>query len=69
MVLCHAGWGELHVQGEVHRFGPHTSVLIPRNVPHQIFNVGDEPMEITAVFAAAPVDVFGVDDQRMELPW
>jgi quercetin dioxygenase-like cupin family protein len=69
VVLCHAGRGEVHMNGKVHRFGPHSSVLLPRNVPHQIFNVGSEPMEITGVFAAAPVVVFDANDRMMPLPW
>jgi quercetin dioxygenase-like cupin family protein len=69
VVLCHAGHGEVHLEGRVHRFGPHTSVLLPRNVPHQILNVGREPMEITGVFPAAPVAVFDANAQPMQLPW
>ncbi|MFT3778836.1 MAG: cupin domain-containing protein [Ottowia sp.] len=68
-MLCHSGQGELHLQGVVHRFGPGTSVLVPRNAPHQIFNVGDEPMHITAALAAARVEVIGPDDQTIALPW
>ena len=69
VVLCHAGQGEVHLGGRVHRFGAATSVLLPRDVPHQIFNVGDEPMEITGVFPAAPVAVFDLEGQPMALPW
>lgn len=69
VVLCHAGRGEVHVNGQVHRFGAHSSVLLPRNVPHQIVNAGDQPMEITGVFPAAPVGVFDADAQPMQLPW
>jgi quercetin dioxygenase-like cupin family protein len=69
VVLCHAGSGELHMQGEIYRFGPQTSLLIPRDVPHQIFNTGAQAMEIVAVLAATPVDVFSPDRQRLSLPW
>ncbi|CAN7229205.1 cupin domain-containing protein [Variovorax sp. LjRoot290] len=69
VVLCHAGRGEVHLDGQVHRFGPASSVLLPRDVPHQIFNVGDEPMEITGVFPAAPVGVFDLEAKPMQLPW
>ena len=69
VVLCHAGRGEVHLDGQVHRFDAASSVLLPRDVPHQIFNVGDEPMEITGVFPAAPVGVFDLAGQPMPLPW
>ena len=69
VVLCHAGRGEVHLAGRVHRFGAATSVLLPRDVPHQIFNVGDEPMEITGVFPSAPVAVFDLEQRPMPLPW
>ncbi|MEJ8856721.1 cupin domain-containing protein [Variovorax robiniae] len=69
VVVCHSGQGELHMEGRVHRFGPNCSLLIPRNVPHQIFSVGPEPMFATAIFATSTVEVFGPDDGLMELPW
>lgn len=69
VVLCHAGVGELHLDGRVHQFGPHASLLIPRNAPHQIVNIGAEPMRITGIFASASVHVFGPDGAEIALPW
>ncbi|MDQ8023736.1 MAG: cupin domain-containing protein [Moraxellaceae bacterium] len=69
VVICHSGRGELHMDGKVHRFGPHAVVLIPPDVPHQIFSVGSQPMECTAIFATGEVEVYGSDDERMVLPW
>lgn len=69
VVLCSAGHGELHINGEVHRFAASQTIAVPRNVVHQIFNVGSEPMEILAVLAATPVEVFLPDGQQIELPW
>ncbi|MGR4871819.1 cupin domain-containing protein [Variovorax sp. LARHSF232] len=69
VVLCHAGQGEVHLDGRVHRFGPNSSVLLPRDVQHQIFNTGDEPMEITGVFPSAPVAVFDPEGHPVPLPW
>lgn len=57
------------MNGQVHRFGARSSVLLPRNVPHQLFNTGDQAMEITGVFPAAPVGVFDADARPMQLPW
>lgn len=69
LVMCHSGRGELHIEGQVHAFGPEQTVAVPRNVMHQIFNVGSEPMEIVAVLAATPVAVYLPDDSRLDLPW
>jgi quercetin dioxygenase-like cupin family protein len=69
VVLIAEGCGELHLDGQVHRFGPDTTLVIPRNAPHQIINVGDETIELVGVFAVSPVEVFFPDGQPVELPW
>lgn len=69
IVMCLSGRGEVRIAGEVHAFGARQTVLLPANVPHQIFNVGPEPLEMTAVFAATPVPVALPDGSALELPW
>ena len=69
VVLCLAGSGELHIDGEVHRFGAHSTLVIPKHKPHQIFNTGALPMETIGMFGASPVNVFLPDGSRLELPW
>jgi len=69
VVLVRSGCGELHLNGQVHSFGPDTTLVVPRNAAHQIVNVGDAPLEITGVFAVSPVAVFFPDGQPIELPW
>ena len=69
VVLVHAGQGELHVNGQVHAFGPDTTVVVPRNAAHQIINVGRTPLELTGIFSTTPVQVFFPDGQPIELPW
>lgn len=69
IVLCLSGRGEVHIAGEVHAFGPEQTVLLPAHVPHQLFNVGPEPLETTAVFAATPVGVALPDGSALEVPW
>jgi len=69
VVLIRAGCGELHLDGQVHRFGPDTTLVVPRNAPHQIINVGDGALELIGVFAVSPVSVFFPDGQPIELPW
>lgn len=69
VVLCTAGEGELHIHGQVMRFGPNTTVVIPANVNHQIVNAGSGPVEIIAVFSSAPVHAKFPNDDPIELPW
>ena len=69
VVLCTAGCGELHMAGEVHRFGAESVITIPRGALHQLFNVGPQPLESVAAFAGTPVGVFLPDGSALELPW
>ena len=69
VVMCLAGRGEVHIDGVAHAFGPEQTVLLPAHVPHQIFNVGPEPLEMTAVFSATPVNVALPDGSALDLPW
>lgn len=69
VVLIQSGSGELHLEGQIHRFGADTTLVVPRNAPHQIINTGDEPMALIGVFAVSPVNVFLPDGEPLELPW
>ncbi|MCD6681293.1 MAG: cupin domain-containing protein [Burkholderiaceae bacterium] len=69
IVLCSSGTGELHIDGQVHPFCAGQTVAVPRNVLHQIFAVGAQPMNLVAVLAATPVDVYLPDGQKLDLPW
>ena len=35
VVLCLAGWGEVHSEGRVQRFGADTTLVLPRGRSHQ----------------------------------
>lgn len=69
VVLCLSGHGEVHLAGRVHRFGPASTVVLPKGRPHQIFNSGDTPLEILGVFGSSPVATRGPDGQALALPW
>lgn len=69
VVLCLAGWGEVHSEGVVRRFGADCTVVLPRDRDHQIFNVGPLAMEIVGVFAATPVATMLPDGSTLEVPW
>lgn len=69
VVLCHAGRGEVHIDGQPHRFSTDCTIVLPRGVPHQIFNTGEVPMEILGIFGATPVGTFLPDGSALALPW
>jgi quercetin dioxygenase-like cupin family protein len=69
VVLCQSGWGELHVDGQVHRFGADSTLVLPRGRPHQIFSTGPMPLEIIGIFAATPVRTLDPTGEAMALPW
>lgn len=77
VVLCSAGQGVLMVaggsmEGEFARteaFAAGTTLCIPRNAVHQIFNTGDEPLRLVALFSATPVVPHLPDGTRIDLPW
>jgi mannose-6-phosphate isomerase-like protein (cupin superfamily) len=69
VVLCSCGEGELHIDGEVHRFTSGQTVVVPRNALHQIFSVGGQPLELLGVFGVSPVEVYLPDGTRLDLPW
>lgn len=69
VVLCMAGEGEVHADGVVRRFGPNTTVVLPKGRAHQLFNVGDVPMEVLGVFGATPVGTTLPDGAALPLPW
>jgi mannose-6-phosphate isomerase-like protein (cupin superfamily) len=69
VVMCHAGSGEVHIDGGVHHFGADNTVVLPKGRTHQIFNVGAEPLEIVGVFGATPVGTCLPDGSELPLPW
>ncbi|MGH8742153.1 MAG: cupin domain-containing protein, partial [Burkholderiales bacterium] len=69
VVLVVEGAGELHIGGRKIAFGPDTTLVLPPNVPHQIFNTGSVPLKTLAAFSATPVGTFLPDGAPLELPW
>lgn len=69
VVLVLSGSGEVHLDGRVIPFGPDFTLAVPRNVPHQIVNTGDEPLHTVAAFSKSPVGVAFPDGTPLELPW
>ena len=69
VVLCLSGRGELHIDGKVHAFRGGETLVLPRESMHQIFNVGDQPLEIVGVFGGTPVQTWLPDGSALPLPW
>lgn len=69
VVLCLAGQGEVHVDGQVHRFGPGSTLVLRRGPVHQIFNTGSQPMETIGIFGSSPVVTRTTEGQPLPLPW
>lgn len=69
VVLCLAGHGEVHIDGVVHRFGPASTIVLPKGRAHQIFNTGSSPLETLGVFGSTPVATRGPDGLALALPW
>jgi quercetin dioxygenase-like cupin family protein len=69
VVLCLAGWGELHTDAGVQRFGANQTVVLPRGREHQLINAGPMPLEIVGILAASPVPTFDGSGAALALPW
>ena len=69
VVLVIEGSGEVHIDGNVLSFGPDSTLLLPPDVPHQIFNTGTVPLKTVAAFSATPVGTFLPGGEPMALPW
>lgn len=69
VVLCLSGWGEVHTEGSVRRFGADNTVVLPKGRDHQLFNVGPQPLEIVGLFGATPVLTMLPDGNAIDLPW
>jgi mannose-6-phosphate isomerase-like protein (cupin superfamily) len=69
VVLCLAGCGEVHGNGQVRRFGAACTLVLPKGQVHQFFNVGSVPLETVGIFASTPVASRLPEGQALELPW
>ncbi len=69
VVVVSTGNGELHIDGNVHRFGPDSTLVIPANVDHQIVNAGTTPLRLLAALSTSPVRCVLPDGEPIELPW
>ncbi len=69
VVVVTCGQGVLLVDGTEQPFATGDTVVIPRNIDHQILNTGAGPLELIAAFAMAPVKAVFPDGTAIDLPW
>jgi mannose-6-phosphate isomerase-like protein (cupin superfamily) len=69
VILVLEGSGEVEIAGERFRFDGDTTLVLPPDVPHQIFNTGSIPLVTLAAFSATPVGTFLPEGAPLELPW
>jgi mannose-6-phosphate isomerase-like protein (cupin superfamily) len=69
VVLVLEGSGEVQIGAERHSFGPDTTLVLPPDVPHQIFNTGQVALVTLAAFSSTPVGTFLAEGEPLELPW
>ena len=55
VVVVVSGAAEVEVGGERERVGAGGVALVPKDVPHQVHSVGDEPLRFVAVYAGIDV--------------
>lgn len=69
VVLCLAGNGEVWVDGVPHPFSAGSTIVLPRDLDHQLINTGDGFLETIGILAASPVMTRLPDGQPIALPW
>lgn len=69
VILATEGSGEIEIEGRTYPFGPDSTLVVPPNTPHQIFNRGTTPLTTIAIFSTSPVDVYTANGDRLDLPW
>ncbi len=62
------GEGKVEIDGKPHFFKAPCTVLCPANIPHQIFNTGNEPTEQIAIMTLHS-EIRTMTDEIMQLPW
>lgn len=69
VIVIFSGEGACRFEDREVTFKGDDSLLIPRNVVHQIVNTGDQELKIMATLAMSPVRVETADGEHMALPW
>lgn len=63
------GHGILTLEGREQAFGPGETLVVPRDVVHQVTCTGSESLRLVAALGTAPVRVHSANNERIPLPW
>jgi mannose-6-phosphate isomerase-like protein (cupin superfamily) len=69
VVVVFRGSGVVRLENHESKFGPESTLIIERNIVHQIVNTGETDMFAIGVLGMAPADVRTPDGQSLPLPW
>jgi len=69
VILILSGVGTCTIDGEIHTFGPDSTLIIAPDAVHQIVNTSDEEMHLVAALGMSPVRVQSGDGAAIPLPW
>jgi mannose-6-phosphate isomerase-like protein (cupin superfamily) len=69
VVTVQRGTAAVRIGPEVLQVGAGETVVLPAGIDHQIASVGDEPLQLLAVFGQSPVRTLAPDGSEMQLPW
>jgi len=67
VIVVPKGSSRVTVEGEESNFGPHSTIIVPPNVAHQLVNTGPEEMFLVAALGTAPVRT--AEGQPIPLSW
>jgi len=69
VIVVLEGSGECTIEGETRPFRENSTLIIPRDVVHQLVNSGARNVVLIAALGMAPVRVRDEGGDRMHLPW
>ena len=69
VIVVMNGSGQLSINDEVLEFGPHSTLIIPPDMVHQLVNSGTEEITLIATFSSTSAKVFTPDGEELVLPW
>jgi mannose-6-phosphate isomerase-like protein (cupin superfamily) len=69
VVVILQGSGSVVMDGKKTDFAANSTLIIPPNTVHQIFNTGSEEMLLIGCFNSSPVNVYSTDGEKIVLPW
>jgi mannose-6-phosphate isomerase-like protein (cupin superfamily) len=69
VIVILRGSGQVTIEGEETRFGPNSTIIVPRDAVHQLVNSGAEEMFLIGALGVTPVRVTTAEGETISLPW